>query len=600
MPQGLIKKCRKLLEEKNIDYFVVPTADFHNSEFVGDYFKLRQFISGFTGSAGVLLIAKEEALLWTDGRYFLQAEKELQGTGIRLMKSGNPGVPEIDDYLAEKMPEGGVLAFDGRTVTAFQAARWKEKLAGKNVTFRTAIDLADSVWKDRPQLPRGKMYLLPEEYSGKSYKEKMEGLLSEMKRNKVTVFVESSLDNIAWLLNIRGSDIRSNPVFLSYLVITEKDTILYVDGGKLGPGLTNYLNASHIVCKEYFDIYEDVYRISGERVWVDVKNLNSELYGALKQQNTLCEKRNPLAAAKACKNETEIEGLRRAHLFDGIAVTRFIYQLKRDIGTVPMTELSVTENLLRLRKKEESFIETSFDTIAAYKENAAMLHYSAGKRSNAELKAEGMLLVDSGGQYLFGTTDVTRTIVLGEVTQEEKICYTLTLKGMLRLANQCFPEGCCGLNLDILARSALWNQGIDYRCGTGHGVGHLLSVHEGPQSIRWKQSQDRGELEKLKPGMVLTDEPGVYADGKFGIRIENQLVVKPAFQNEYGRFLKFEQLTCVPIDLGAVDETLLSSEEKNWLKEYNNTVYERIAPHLCEEEREWLKKETAYDASDKD
>lgn len=592
MFQERIEQFQEILKEKKIDCFVVPTSDFHDSEYVGDYFKGRTWLSGFTGSAATLVVTQKQAALWTDGRYFIQAAAELAESGVNLMKMDEPGVPTVDAYLMEHLSEKGRLGFDGRVVPYETGKRWAALTEEKQAALISNLDLVDQIWKDRPALSQEPVFLLEERYCGKSYKQKREELLEEMKRAEADTFVESSLDSIAWMLNIRGNDVANSPVVLAYLMVSEKETILYMDAKKADPSIQQYLQDNGITVKDYFAVYEDGADLSGKKVWIDGKKSNYALYSAISAHNQIVNRRSPLTQAKAVKNPVELENLRKAHIRDGAALTKFMYWLKKNIGKTPISEVSAQDYLLELRKEQELFIEPSFETISAYKDHAAMMHYSADEKSNVELKPEGMLLVDSGGQYFDGTTDVTRTFVLGSISEKEKRDFTLTLKGMLNLSRQKFLYGCGGVNLDILARSALWNAGIDYKCGTGHGVGFLLNVHEGPHGCRWRRTAEGSEQETLQEGMILTDEPGVYIEGEYGIRLENQLAVRKDIENEYGQFMKFQTLTCAPLDLDGVEVSLLSKEEKDELNAYHSAVYESLAPLLSSEEAVWLKQAT--------
>lgn len=592
MYQERIKQFQEILKEKKIDCFVVPTSDFHDSEYVGDYFKGRTWLSGFTGSAATLVVTQNQAALWTDGRYFIQAAAELAESGAKLMKMDEPGVPTVDAYLAEQIPQKGRLGFDGRVIPYETGKRWADLTKEKYAELISDLDLVDQIWKDRPALSQEPAFVLEERYSGKSFKQKREELLEAMKKAEADVLVESSLDSIAWLLNIRGNDVADSPVVLAYLMVTEKETILYMDEKKADRSVRQYFKENGIAVKDYFAVYEEGAALSERRVWIDGKKSNYALFSAVSVHNEIVNRRSPLTLAKAIKNPVELENLRKAHIRDGAALTRFMYWLKKNIGKTPISEVSAQDYLLKLRKEQELFIEPSFETIAAYKDHAAMMHYSADEKSSVDLKPEGMLLVDSGGQYFDGTTDVTRTFVLGPISEKEKRDFTLTLKGMLNLSRQKFLYGCGGVNLDILARSALWNQGIDYKCGTGHGVGFLLNVHEGPHGCRWRKTADGSERETLQEGMILTDEPGVYVEGEYGIRLENQLAVRKDIENEYGQFMKFQTLTCAPLDLDGVEVTMLSKEERDEVNAYHSAVYESLAPLLSQEEAIWLKQAT--------
>ncbi len=524
-----LEKLRKSMAERKIDAYVVPTSDFHESEYVGEYFKCRKFLTGFTGSAGTAVVTASEAYLWTDGRYFVQAQKELTGSGFSLQKMGQEHVPDIEEYLEQVLPQGGVLGFDGRVMNA------------------------------------------------------------QMVEAKATLHILTTVDDIAWLLNIRGNDVPCNPVVLSYAVITRNEFYLFIHEKTLDQKVKEYLEALSVTIKPYDSIYEFVKSYRGERALLEKGKVNYAIVGSLEQGNKILDRMNPTAVAKAVKNPTEIENERKAHIKDGVAMTKFLYWLKKQIGTMPMTEISVSDYLETLRREQEGNLGLSFTTISAYKENAAMCHYCATLESNKELKPEGLYLVDSGGQYYEGTTDITRTVALGPVTKEEREHFTLVAMSMLRLGHVKFPYGCRGLSLDYAARELFWSRGMNYDHGTGHGVGYLLNVHERPNGIRWKMVPERMDSGILEEGMICSDEPGIYIEGSHGIRTENMMVCKKAEKNLYGQFMEFEFLTFVPIDLDALDVSLMEDRDIAWLNEYHRQVYEKISPHLNEEEANWLK-----------
>lgn len=588
-----IQALRKRMLEKNIDMYMIPTSDYHESEYVGEHFAARQFMSGFTGSAGTLIVGKDEAGLWADGRYFIQAENQIKGTGITLYKMGVEGVPSVEEFLTNQMPEGGILGFDGKVVNARLGKRLEDKLKEKSVQIAFDEDLVDELWENRPELSAEPAFLLDVKYSGKSTEDKLAMIRETMKNEKASTFILTSLDDIAWLFNIRGNDIPCNPVVLSYAVITLDEAYLFVNPSVLNEEIRESFKINNVQVKDYDSVYDFVQGIKEEEtVLLDSGKVNYKLYKMLKEETKIVDKMNPTTLAKAIKNEVEISNLRKAHVKDGVAVTKFMYWLKNTIGKEKITEISASDYLEECRKAQDGFIELSFHTISAYKENAAMMHYSASETSNATLEPEGLLLVDSGGQYYEGTTDITRTFALGELTDELKKHFTLVTKSMLNLANAKFLHGCTGQNLDILARGPLWNIGIDYRCGTGHGIGYLLNVHEAPNGFRWKIVPERNDSCVLEPGMVTTDEPGVYIEGSHGIRIENELVCQKDEFNEYGQFLSFEMITYAPIDLDAIDVEYLDKNDIKQLNSYHQMVYEKISPYLTKEEAEWLKEYT--------
>lgn len=593
MIQERLKALREEMAQRSIDIYIVPTSDFHESEYVGDHFKARKFITGFTGSAGTAVITATEAGLWTDGRYFVQAAKQLEGSTVTLYRMGEEGVPKVDEFVEEKLPKGGCLGFDGRVVNG----SWGKKLLGiaekKHGMLHVDEDLIDLIWKDRPALSRKPLFLLEEKYSGKSTAEKLKELRGAMEAEGANVHILTSLYDIAWLLNIRGGDIDYVPVVLSYLVVTEKECIWFLQEEIVDEKTAAYLKENQIATRPYDDIYSYVKELPSDVcVLMNGSTVNYRITASLKPEITVVDKPNPTELMKAVKNPVEVDNTRKAHIKDGVAFTRFMYWLKTNIGKIPMTEISASDYLEQCRRAQENFIDLSFDTICAYGPNAAMMHYAATPESDAKLKPEGFLLVDSGGHYFEGTTDITRTMALGPITDEMRLHFTAVCRSNLALANAKFLYGCTGLNLDILARGPLWDMGIDYKCGTGHGVGYILNVHEGPNGFRWRVVPERHDNGTLEEGMITTDEPGVYLEGKYGIRTENELVCHKAEKNEYGQFMCFENITYAPIDLDAIDPNELTGREKKMLNDYHALVYKTISPYMTEEENEWLKKYT--------
>lgn len=586
-----LEKLRALMAERGIDAYVVPTSDFHESEYVGDYFKARKYMSGFTGSAGVLAVTASEAGLWTDGRYFIQAARELQDSTIQLMKMGEEGVPTIEAFLQEKVPEGGKLGFDGRVITAHQGLDFAKKMAGKNASLATSEDLVDLLWEDRPALSAEPAYLLDVKYAGKSTAEKLSDLRETMKKEGATVHIITTLDDIAWLFNIRGNDVAYNPVVLSYAVIEMDKAHLFVNPVCISDEIRAELEKVGTLFHPYNDVVGFVKGLSAEEtVLLDPRKVSYEIYSSVAGKKV--EKTNPTQLSKAIKNPVELDNIRKAHIKDGVAFTKFMYWLKTNVGKIEMTEISASDYLEERRKEQEGFIELSFNTISAYKANAAMMHYSANETSNAVLKPEGMLLVDSGGQYFEGTTDITRTMLLGPITDEQKLHFTTVLRSMLNLQNARFLHGCIGQNLDILARGPIWDLDLDYKCGTGHGIGYLLNVHEAPNGIRWKIVPERVDNGVLEEGMVTTDEPGIYIEGSHGIRTENELICRKGVKNGDGQFMYFEPVTYAPIDLDGVIPELLTEKERRSLNDYHAMVYGKLFPYLTDDEREWLKEYT--------
>ena len=588
-----IERLRNIMKEKNIYAYIIPSSDYHQSEYVGEYFKTREYMSGFTGSAGTLVVTQDEAGLWTDGRYFIQAENELKGSYIKLFKIGEEGVPTVEAYIIDKMPKDGVLGFDGKVISSKEGESLAKKLEFKNTSIEYAKDLAHEIWEERTSLPDKKAFLLGVEYTGKSYSEKLSRVREAMKEKNVTTHVLTTLDDIAWLFNIRGGDVKSNPVVLSYAVIKLDEIYLFVDENKLNEEIKNELNKENTIIKPYDEVYEFVKTLKEEDVvLIDPAKVNYAVYNNIPKNVQKIEQANPTVMFKAIKNEVELKNIRNSHIKDGVAFTKFMYWVKNNVCKSEITEISATAKLEEFRREQDKFIEPSFGTIAAYKEHAAMMHYSASEESNYKLEPEHLFLVDSGGQYLDGTTDITRTLALGPISEEIQTDFTNVLRGMIRLSMAKFLHGCRGYNLDILARGPLWNNGIDYRCGTGHGIGFVLNVHEGPNGFRWRVVPERDDSCVLEEGMVTTNEPGVYVEESHGIRIENEIVVRKVEKTEYGQFMDFEVITFAPIDLDAINASLMLPDEIAYLNKYHKQVYEKIAPFLNEEEREWLKEYT--------
>lgn len=593
MVRERLQKLRAEMAKRNIDIYVVPTADFHESEYVGEHFKARKFITGFTGSAGTAVITMTEAGLWTDGRYFVQAAKQLEGSTIELRKTGEEGVPTVDEYIENTLKEGQCLGFDGRVVNGAWGKKLSEIVAKKNGAMSVDEDLIDLIWEDRPALSKAPVMIFDNKYTGKDIKEKFADVRAKMEENGATVHLISSLYDIAWLLNVRGGDINYVPVVLSYLSITKDTCIWFLQEEIITPELKEYLAANGIKTAPYDSFYEYVKNIgTDETVMMNTKVVNYRICSNIPKSAKVVDCPDPSVLMKAVKNEVEIENARKAHLKDAVAMCKFMYWLKTNVCKIPMTELSVSKYLADLRTEQEGFLDLSFETICGYADHGAIVHYSATPESNKEILPESFLLVDSGGHYLEGTTDITRTFALGEVTDEMKDMFTRVLRSNINLASAKFRQGCCGLNFDILARAPFWDIDMDYNHGTGHGVGNVLNVHEGPNSFHWRAYPGRSSDSEILAGMITTDEPGVYLEGKFGIRTENELVARLGTKNEYGQFMYFENLTYVPVDLDAVDPSQMTDAEKKYLNNYHADIYEKISPYLSAEEAEFLKKYT--------
>ncbi len=582
-----LEKLREAMEKENIDYYIIPSSDSHQSEYVAEHFKGREFISGFTGSAGVLLVGLKEAFLWTDGRYFIQAERELNGSGISLMKMRTPGYPTIEEWIKKNIKSKKTLGFDGRLFSVNQYKGFLDISKENNFSINMDNDLLKNIWEARPELPKSKIFLHGEAYSGKYASEKLQEVRKHMKEKDAKNYIISSLDDIAWLCNIRGNDVKFNPVALSYVLINENYANLYINNAKIDDNTKEKLKNEGFEIYEYDEIEEHV-KLIEDRTIIDPNKLNAKIYSCLSSDVKVINEMNITTKLKAIKNEVEIANTEKSQVRDGVAMVKFIKWLKDNLGKEKITEISASKKLTEFRSKGENYKGDSFGTIAGYKEHAAMMHYSATEATDYEIKQEGMFLVDSGGQYLDGTTDITRTFILGNITEEEKRDFTLVLKGHIALSTAKFLKGTTGVNLDILARRPLWNYGIDYKCGTGHGVGYFLNVHEGPQGIR-----PEGNSTVLKPGMIITNEPGVYKEGKHGIRIENTLlVVKDINSEEFGEFYKFKTISYCPIDLNGVVIEMLTNEERDWLNNYHKIVFEKLSPYLNDEEIEFLKVQT--------
>ncbi len=610
-----ITLLREEMSKNGIDWYLVPTADFHNSEYVAPYFKCREWLSGFTGSNGTLLVGRDVALLWTDGRYFVQASIQLRDSGITLMKMGEPGVLKIKDYLAKYMLPGETLGFDGRVCNADYIETIHSAI-GKSVKLKYDIDLCDGIWRDRPLLSCSKAYVIGTEFTGESYLNKINRVREYLAEHNCQYLFLSKLDDIMWLFNIRGNDVDYNPVIQSFAVVSKDDCYLFVQDEALSDEFSLYCKINNVVLKNYNDVYSFL-----EENFREDKNFNTEdsvepnlsadlfhisysVYVLLKGKTNIIHSVSPTTLFKAVKNATEIENIKEFYLQDSVAVCKFLYWLdchraiveQSDVGTKyfkdPMNnivnERDASDYLEAMRAQIPGFKGLSFNTICAYEANAAMMHYEYGRDGGALLKNEGLLLVDSGGQYMGATTDVTRTIALGPLSEEQRRDFTLVCKGMLNLMYTRFIKGCTGRNLDIMARAPIWKYGMDYKCGTGHGVGCFLNVHEGPQSIRWRYIEGDSET-IIEPGMLITDEPGIYKEDKYGIRTENTLLVVSKEQTKDGEFYGFEPLTLVPIDIRALDARYFTWEDLEQLKEYQTMVVDKVSPYLSEDEQEWIK-----------
>ncbi|HZJ57556.1 MAG TPA: aminopeptidase P family protein [Clostridia bacterium] len=583
-----IQGLREGMLDRGIDAYIVPSSDPHMSEYVAAHWEGRKWLSGFTGSAGTLVITRDFSGLWTDGRYYVQAEKQLQGTGIQLFKAGMEGVKSFTQWIADTLDKGSCVGVDGKLFSLSQVRKMESRFSKKGISINKEHDLLMGIWKDRPPIPNGPVFVHDIAYAGRTAAQKIEDVRARMTQKGTDYHLVSSLDDIAWLYNIRGSDVDYNPVAISYALVSDERAWLFINGEKVSEPVREHLKDNGIEVEDYEEIESHLSRLGeGDTILLDVNRVNSWLYNAIPDGVGIEEDTTITTTLKAIKNETEIENLKRAHVRDGVAMVRFLYWLDNNISKGDITEITVADKLEEYRSQQENYVGLSFPTIAGYEDHGAIVHYQADEESAYTLGTDGMILIDSGCQYLDGTTDITRTIPLGATTSEERRDYTLTLKGNIKLTRTRFLKGATGANLDILARLHLWEHGIDYKHGTGHGVGYFLNVHEGPQGISPISSRVR-----LEAGMLVTNEPGVYREGSHGIRIENELLVVEDIETEFGEFLRFEPITLCPIDLAPIELDLLDEGEKRWLNEYHKWVYDILSPLLNQEESLWLKDKT--------
>ena len=585
--QEKIAALRTLLKDHQIDVWIIPSADPHQSEYMAAHWKIRAWLSGFTGSAGTLVVTANQAGLWTDSRYFLQAEQELAGSGIELFKMKMPGVPSYTEWLADTLPQGARIGFDGHVVSVAQVNELQNALNSIQIHRSYQHDLAAELWTDRPAIPAEPVFLLDERFCGESRTSKFARVREQLVQQKVTAHLISTLDEIAWLFNLRGGDIDYNPVTISYAYISEEDVRLFIDPQKLGDEVQNVLKTDGVILAPYHDVFSFLKQLPQEPiVLLDPQKTTQIVCDTVSSYATITEGPNIVFPMKAIKNQVELEGIRQAHIRDGAAMVKWLYWLDQQLGKHEFTEVTIVEPLEAFRSQGEYFQGLSFNTIAGYQANAAMCHYAAKPETALSIKPEGLLLVDSGAQYLDGTTDITRTLALSHPTEQQRQDFTLVLKGHIALATAKFPQGTSGAQLDTFARAALWQRGLNYGHGTGHGIGHFLSVHEGPQSIRSEN------MIAIEAGMICSNEPGLYREGEYGIRIENLIITILAEKTEFGTFYQFETVTLCPIDLDLVETSMLTEEEKHWLNAYHRTVYEKLVSGLDAEEVAWLQHET--------
>lgn len=584
-----LQEIQKRMKDADLSILVIPSADPHQSEYVSPYWKSRTFATGFTGSAGTALVTQDEGYLWTDGRYFIQAQNQIEGTGFQLMKMGIPGYPTIAEWIQQHVESGDRIGFDGRVVSVETMEEWKQAIGDRAVDFSIETDWIDALWTDRPSLSEAPIFELETKFAGKGREEKLAEVRKYMDKLSIDAYVISSLDDIAWLTNLRGGDVAHTPVFAAFFILTQKAATLFVEEEKVSNEIFARLQADQIEVKPYAAFYQELGELTGS-VGYDPKRI-SVLAESLMSDEVVAKPIQEITMRlKAVKNEVELENLRSCQIEDGAAMVRSLKRIREATAFGrEMTEQRVDAILIEERGKSSLFLEPSFDTIAAYRSNAAMMHYRATPENDTKIEAKGFLLIDSGGQYYTGTTDITRTLGLGVLTEEEKKDYTLVLKGMIQLSMAKFLKGTSGLQLDPIARSPLWKEGMDYKCGTGHGVGYLLGVHEGPQNF----SSRKGAETPLELGMIVTNEPGVYKEGKHGIRTENMLAVQKVAETGDGTFYGFETITFCPIDTRPIEVHRLLDEEKAWLNAYHQKVFEALSPILSEEEQAFLREETA-------
>ncbi len=582
-----LEKMRLFMRNNNIQAFIVPSTDPHSGEYIAAHWESRKWLSGFTGSAGTIVITLNKAGLWTDSRYFIQAELQLEDTSIQLFKEKVPGTPSIPEWLVSELKSGDKVGIDPWCNSISDIEQINSTLNKKNISLQFTDNPFDTIWEDRPSIPQNKVFIHDIEFAGISAIDKIDAIRDYLVSNNKDILIVSALDEICWALNLRGSDVHCNPLFISYLIISKQGAILYIDENKLDDEVKEYLLSQNIQIRPYNSIAEDLKAISHDNLKIQVPtNINGGIFDIVKKNVTIAP--SPILLMKAIKNETEIAGFQKAMIRDGVAMVKFLKWLKEAVKSGKESELSITEKVFEFRSQQQHFMGESFGTIAGYKENAAIVHYEADEESNKTILPKGMLLLDSGGQYLDGTTDITRTIILGEISEEEREDYTLVLKGMINLSMTEFPHGTCGTQLDAFARMAMWKRGMNYMHGTGHGVGHFLNVHEGPHQFRMNYMPAI-----LVPGMTVTNEPGIYKAGKHGVRIENTMHIVKSQTTEFGDFYKLEPLTLCPIDKEGIDINIMSEEEIKYLNDYHAEVYSKLSPMLSEDEKEWLKKETS-------
>lgn len=583
-----ISALRQFLEEKELHAFIIPTTDPHLSEYPAAHWAAREWISGFTGSAGTVVVTRDKTGLWTDSRYFLQAANELEGSEIHLFKEGLTTTPTIEEWLTDELSEGASVGIDGNVYAASDAFQLTVKLNLKGLHLISDYDPFTSVWKDRPAIPLNPIFVLPEKYAGISASEKIKGLLNTVKKQGADSILISTLDTVAWLFNIRGNDVKCNPVAVCYAYVSSEETVLFINPKKLNPETVEYLISQGVTVAEYDKIYDYTASIfETTKICLQSSKISFALYNKIPKGCRIIDIASPADLMKSCKNETEQQGFRDAMERDGVALVRFLMWLEKAVPQGNVEELTIVDKLTEYRSQQDLYVGESFDTIAGYMANGAIVHYHVSQESSAKLKPEGLMLIDSGAQYFDGTTDITRTVALGELTEQMKKDYTMVLKGHIGIATCIYPKGTRGSQIDVLARKAMWDNGINYLHGTGHGIGHFLNVHEGPQNIRMNENPTT-----LQIGMVTSNEPGLYRANKYGIRIENLVLTKEETTTEFGTFYSFETLTLCPIDTKPIIKEMLTDAEVSWFNNYHQYVYDRLSENLSPEEKVWLKDKT--------
>lgn len=577
---------REFMGEKGLHAFIIPSTDSHLSEYPASHWASREWISGFTGSAGTVVVTREKAGLWTDSRYFLQGAKELEGADIELFKEGLPSTPSIEEWLTTELGKGEYVGIDGTVYAAKEAMNLTHKLNMKGLHLISDYDPFSKIWNDRPEIPTNPIFVLPEKYAGEAAHKKITRICDAVEKNGAESLLVASLDTIAWIFNIRGNDVKCNPVAVSYAYISKEETVLFINPKKLTSEISDYLKAEGVTIAEYDKVFDYVSKLKTP-VCLDANKVTFKLYNTIPDGCRIIDMPSPADLMKSIKNDTEVQGIRNAMERDGVALVRFFMWLEKAVPGGNVTEIMIPEKLVEYRSQQKNFVGESFDTISGYGPNGAIVHYHVSNESSLPVKPEGLLLVDSGAQYFDGTTDITRTLAVGPLTDQMKKDYTMVLKGHINLATAIYPQGTRGSQLDILARKALWDEGLNYLHGTGHGIGHFLNVHEGPQNIRMNENPTT-----LQPGMVTSNEPGLYRAGQYGIRIENLIRTKHEMTTEFGDFYSFETLTLCPIDTTPIVKEMLTEKEIIWLNEYHKFVYDRLSPLLTEDEKQWLKEKT--------